>query len=70
MAAYKIIYLNDANELIKSETVFMKGLRGAKTSSAALAPSSTVKIELRDILTAFSLLKKTTAGRSVLLNVQ
>ncbi|EGU34601.1 hypothetical protein VII00023_00885 [Vibrio ichthyoenteri ATCC 700023] len=49
MAAYKIIYLNDSNELIKSETVFMRGLRGAKTSSASRAPSCTVKIELRDI---------------------
>lgn len=49
MAAYKIVYLNDSDELIKSETVFMKGLRGAKTSAAALAPSCTNKIELRDI---------------------
>ncbi|ANS87347.1 hypothetical protein VSVS12_03646 [Vibrio scophthalmi] len=38
MTAYKNVYLNDSNELIKSETVFMKGLRGAKTSAAALAP--------------------------------
>ena len=46
MAAYKIIYFND---WIKSEAVFMKGLRGAKTSSSSLAPSCTYRIELRDI---------------------
>ncbi|OBU29284.1 hypothetical protein C0Z01_09900 [Photobacterium kishitanii] len=50
MSAYNIMYFDDANKIIKSETVFMNGLRGAKISSSSFAPFFTVKIELRDIV--------------------
>ncbi|WP_083796285.1 hypothetical protein [Vibrio sp. AND4] len=50
MSAFNIKYLNESNTTIKSETVFMKGLRGAKISASSIAPSYTYRIELRDIL--------------------
>ncbi|EAS63551.1 hypothetical protein C0W92_03530 [Photobacterium angustum] len=50
MSVYNIMYINDLDKIIKSETVFMKCLRGAKVSSSSFAPFFTVKIELRDIV--------------------
>ena len=50
MSVYNIMYINDLDKIIKSETFFMKFLRGAKVSSSSFAPFFTVKIELRDIV--------------------
>ncbi|WP_318463617.1 hypothetical protein [Photobacterium leiognathi] len=50
MSVYNIMYINDLNKTIKSETVLMKCLKGAKISSSSFAPFFTVKIELRDIV--------------------
>ncbi|RJX71985.1 hypothetical protein DZ860_09165 [Vibrio sinensis] len=50
MSAFNIKYINESNKTIKAETVFMKGLRGAKISSSSIAPSYTHRIELRDIV--------------------
>ena len=50
MSVYNIMHINDLDKIIKSETVFMKCLRGAKVSSSSFAPFFTVKIELRDIV--------------------
>ena len=44
MSVYNIMYINDLDKIIKSETVFMKCLRGAKVSSSSYAPFFTVKI--------------------------
>ncbi|NOH73238.1 hypothetical protein F0225_18135 [Vibrio pectenicida] len=50
MSVFNIKYINESNKTIKSETVFMNGLRGAKISSSSCAPSYTHRIELRDIV--------------------
>ena len=50
MSAFNIKYISESNKTLKAETVFMKGLRGAKISSASIAPLYTYRIELRDIV--------------------
>lgn len=50
MSAFNIKYISESNKTIKSETVFMKGLRGAKISASSIAPLRTSRIELRDIV--------------------
>lgn len=50
MSAFNIKYINESNKTIKSETVFMNGLRGAKISASLIAPLYTYRIELRDIV--------------------
>ena len=49
MAAYKIRYYDNEETLLKSETVFMKGLKAAKQSATMTAPDSTVRTVILDI---------------------
>ncbi len=50
MPAYTLVYKNKENVILKSETVMMKNLRGAKTSASGNAPEHATLIEIRDSL--------------------
>lgn len=50
MPAFNIKYINEKNNTLKLETVFMRGLKGAKISASSCAPFCTNRIELRNIL--------------------
>ncbi|MEZ9042857.1 hypothetical protein [Vibrio sp. 10N.247.311.47] len=50
MPTFNIKYINEKNNTLKLETVFMRGLKGAKISASSCAPFSTNRIELRNIL--------------------
>ncbi|MEZ9309475.1 hypothetical protein AB4088_22185, partial [Vibrio cyclitrophicus] len=47
---FNIKYINEKNNTLKLETVFMRGLKGAKISASSCAPFCTNRIELRNIL--------------------
>ena len=49
MAAYLIAYRNEGNELLTSETVFMRNLVAAKSSATSAAPDMTYTITISDI---------------------
>ena len=50
MPTFNIKYINEKNNTLKLETVFMRGLKGAKISASSCAPFCTNRIELRNIL--------------------
>ncbi|WP_413112531.1 hypothetical protein [Thaumasiovibrio sp. DFM-14] len=50
MTTYNIKYINENNNTLRLETVFMRGLKGAKISASSCAPFCTSRIELRDII--------------------
>ena len=49
MPAYIISYRNEGNELLTSETVFMRNLIAAKSSATSAAPDMTDTITISDI---------------------
>ncbi|MGC3836410.1 hypothetical protein ACPSKX_20485 [Moritella viscosa] len=49
MAAYLISYRNEDNELLTSETVFMRSLTMAKSSATSAAPNMTYTIVISDV---------------------
>ncbi|CAM2895366.1 hypothetical protein [Moritella viscosa] len=49
MAAYLITYLNEGNELLITETVFMRNLIAAKSSATSAAPNMTYTIVISDV---------------------
>ncbi|SGZ10981.1 hypothetical protein [Moritella viscosa] len=49
MAAYLISYRNEDNELLTSETVFMRSLTMAKSSATSAASDMTDTITISDI---------------------
>jgi hypothetical protein len=50
MSAYQIQHFDEKDVLLKSETVFMKGLGGAKNSATMTAPLHTVRTVILDLL--------------------
>ncbi|MDP2503943.1 hypothetical protein Q8W42_24985 [Vibrio splendidus] len=50
MPTFNIKHINEKNNTLKLETVFMRGLKGAKISASSCAPFCTNRIELRNIL--------------------
>ncbi|MFA0175328.1 hypothetical protein AB4472_09215 [Vibrio lentus] len=50
MAAYQIHYYDNEEALLKSETVFMKGIRAAKQSATMTAPEHTVRTIILDVV--------------------
>ncbi|WP_038177490.1 hypothetical protein [Vibrio pacinii] len=50
MPTFNIKYINEKNNTLRLETVFMRGLKGAKISASSCAPFFTSRIELRDLI--------------------
>ncbi len=50
MPAYEIIYSNQKKVQLKTETVFMKTLNGAKTSAWVHAPEFTYRIDIKNLM--------------------
>ena len=50
MSAYTITYLDEQNEKITSEAVFMRSLRAAKSSGTARAPYMTSSITIANVV--------------------
>ncbi|AVF60475.1 hypothetical protein EIB96_13440 [Vibrio parahaemolyticus] len=50
MPTFNIKYINESNSTLRMETVFMRGLKGAKISASSCAPFCTNRIELRDLI--------------------
>lgn len=50
MSTFQIKYINETNNTLRSETVFMRSLKGAKISASSCSPFCTNRIELRNII--------------------